>query len=84
MFFEISLQILKLIINPMSDPAQISSLENKIDNRLQRITNVLLLNASFINNIGLLNGEIRTAIFFYHYAHFFGRMKCEVYASIRF
>lgn len=43
-------------------------LKNKIDERLQRIANVLILNASFTNNLGLLNGKMGIAIFFYHYA----------------
>lgn len=42
--------------------------KEKIDNRLRRIANVLLLNASFIDNIGLLNGKMGIAIFFYHYS----------------
>ena len=45
-------------------------LRNKVSSRLQRITNVLLLNASFIDNIGLLNGKMGIAIFFYRYGRY--------------
>ena len=34
-----------------------SAYNERIDNYLQRIANVLLINASFINNTGLLNGK---------------------------
>jgi hypothetical protein len=47
-----------------------TELKNAIDKRLQRIANVLLLNASFIDNIGLLNGKMGIAIFFYRYGHY--------------
>ena len=36
----------------------------KIESRLQRLGNVLLLNASFTDNIGLLNGKMGIGIFF--------------------
>lgn len=45
-------------------------LKTKIDDRLQRIANVLMLNASFTDNLGLLNGKMGIAIFFYHYARY--------------
>jgi hypothetical protein len=57
------------------------SLKEKIDIRLQRIANVLLLNASFTNNIGLLNGKMGIAIFFYHYASYSGNKLYENYAG---
>ena len=56
-------------------------LKNKVDNRLKRIANVLLLNASFIDNLGLLNGKMGIAIFFYQYAHYTGSKVFEDYAS---
>lgn len=45
-----------------------NELKSTIDSRLQRIANVLLLNASFIKNLGLLNGKMGIALFFYHYS----------------
>lgn len=45
-------------------------LKQKMDTHLQRIVNVLLLNASFIPNHGLLNGKMGIAIFIYHYARY--------------
>lgn len=47
-----------------------TELKNAIDKRLQRIANVLLLNASFIDNLGLLNGKMGIAIFFYRYGRY--------------
>jgi hypothetical protein len=55
--------------------------ENKVDSRLQRIANILLLNASFTDNIGLLNGKTGIAIFFYHYARYTGIKIFEDYAG---
>lgn len=52
-----------------------------IDNRLQRIANFLLLNASFIDDIGLLNGKMGIAIFFYHYSRYCGNKIYEDYAE---
>src|ERR1035437_2078717 len=52
-----------------------------LDNRLQRIANVLLLNASFIDNLGLLNGKMGIAIFFFHYARYTGNEVYERYAG---
>lgn len=49
--------------------------------RLQRIANVLLMNASFLDNPGLLNGKMGIAIFFYHYAKFTGNKIYEDYAG---
>lgn len=53
----------------------------RINDRLQRIVNVLLLNASFIDNIGLLNGKMGIAIFFYHYSRYTGNKIYEDYAG---
>ena len=53
----------------------------KIENRLQRIANVLLLNASFIDNPGLFNGKMGIAIFFYHYSRFTKNKIYEDYAG---
>lgn len=49
--------------------------------QLQRIANILLLNASFIENLGLLDGKIGIAIFFYHYSRYTGNEVFEHYAD---
>lgn len=56
-------------------------LQQRIDDRLKRIANILLLNASFINNLGLLNGKMGIAIFFYHYARYTGNNVYETFAG---
>lgn len=52
---------------------------NNIDikEELTVIARHLLLNASFIPNLGLLNGKMGIAIFFYHYAEY---TKCKRYS----
>ena len=60
--------------------------ENKISgsavyDRIRRIANVLLLNASFIDNPGLLNGKTGIAIFFYHYGRYTGNKIFTDYAG---
>lgn len=65
----------------MNESKEISVLKSKIENRLQRIANVLLLNASFIDNLGLLNGKMGIAIFFYHYSRYTGNKIFEDYAG---
>jgi len=57
------------------------AIKQTIDSRLQRIANVLLLNASFIDNLGLLNGKMGIAIFFYQYARYTGNEVYERYAG---
>ena len=52
-----------------------------IRERLQRIANVLLLNASFLDNPGLLNGKMGIAIFFYNYSRFSKNKIYEDYAG---
>ncbi len=47
-----------------------SCYKRSVDSRLRRIANVLLLNASIIDNPGLLNGKMGIAIFLYHYSHY--------------
>lgn len=54
---------------------------NKINDRLRRVANVLLLNASFTDNIGLLGGKTGIAIFFYRYARYTGDKVYEDYAG---
>ena len=56
-------------------------MENRTNNRLQRIANVLLLNASFLDNPGLLNGKMGIAIFFYHYSRYSKNKIYEDYAG---
>ena len=56
-------------------------LKNRIGSRLQRIANVLLLDASFIDNLGLFNGKMGIAIFFYNYARCTGNKIFEDYAG---
>jgi len=55
--------------------------KDKINDRLRRIANVLLLNASFTDNLGLLNGKMGIAIFFYQYARYTGNKVYEDYAG---
>ena len=55
--------------------------KSKVDDRLRRIADVLLLNASFLENIGLLNGKMGIAIFFYHYSRYSGAKIFEDYAG---
>ena len=59
--------------------------------RQQRITNVLLLNASFIDNLGLMHGKMGIAIYFYHlarktqnkiYENYAGELIDEIYEGI--
>jgi len=57
------------------------SLNKMIRERLQRIANVLLLNASFLDNPGLLNGKMGIAIFFYNYSRFSKNKIYEDYAG---
>ncbi len=57
------------------------SLNTMIGDRLQRIANVLLLNASFLDNPGLLNGKMGIAIFFYHYSRYSKNKIYEDYAG---
>jgi len=55
--------------------------KNMVEDRLRRIVNVLLLNASFTDNLGLLNGKMGIAIFFYQYARYTGNKVYENYAG---
>ncbi len=57
------------------------SLNTMIGDRLQRIANVLLLNASFLDNPGLLNGKMGIAIFCYHYSRYSKNKIYEDYAG---
>lgn len=55
--------------------------KSKIDERLHRIANILLLNTSFIDNLGLLNGKMGIAIFFYQYFRHTGDKIFQDYAN---
>ncbi len=61
------------------------------ESRFQRIINVLLLNASFIDNLGLMHGKMGIAIFFFHlsretqnqvYENYAGELIDEIYEEI--
>jgi hypothetical protein len=58
-----------------------TSTKSFICNRLERIAKVLLLNASFIDNIGLLNGKMGIAIFFYQYGRYTNNKVYTDYAG---
>jgi hypothetical protein len=58
-----------------------TSLDISIGNRLQRIANVLLINSSFIDNPGLLNGKMGIAIFLYNYSRYLGSRIFTDYAN---
>ncbi len=49
--------------------------------RQQRITNTLLLNASFIDNLGLMHGKVGIAIYFFHLARETENKMYEEYAG---
>lgn len=51
------------------------------DAYLKKIANVLVLNASFTDNPGLLNGKMGIAIFFYHYSRYSDNKNYEEYAG---
>ncbi len=51
-----------------------------IDATLKRIANILLINGSFTDNLGLLNGKMGIAIFFFHYARYCNKVY-EDYAG---
>jgi hypothetical protein len=55
--------------------------KNKVEARLVRIANVLLLNASFLDSIGLLNGKTGISIFFYEYGRYTGNKIYTDYAG---
>jgi lanthionine synthetase-like protein len=55
--------------------------KGQVDNRLQRIANVLMLNASFIDNLGFLNGKVGISIFFYQYSRYTGNKVYTDYAD---
>ena len=50
------------------DELKSSSLINsQLDRRLQLVANVLFLNASFTDKLGLANGKMDIGLFIYHY-----------------
>ncbi|MDR0574375.1 MAG: hypothetical protein LBG96_10175, partial [Tannerella sp.] len=51
------------------------------DELLQRIARYLMLHGSFIDNIGLLNGKMGIAIFFYHYSRYTGKNIYDDFAG---
>lgn len=56
-------------------------IRKEVDSRLRRIADFLLLNASFIENLGLFNGKMGIAIFFFHYARYANNEVFEEYAG---
>ncbi len=58
-----------------------NSIKNISSGRLTRITNVLLLNVSFIDNLGLMHGKTGIAIYFFHLAKATGNKIYEDYAG---
>jgi hypothetical protein len=57
------------------------SIKARVDARLLRIANVLIINSSFTDNIGLLNGKMGIAIFFYQYSRYTLNKIYEDYAG---
>jgi hypothetical protein len=55
--------------------------KQRINTRLQLIANALLMNASFINNLGLLNGKMGIAIFFFQYGRYTNKEVYTIYAN---
>jgi hypothetical protein len=62
----------------MTEIKQKTLLKDRVDLRLLRLADVLLLNASITDNPGLLNGKMGIAIFLYHFAR---RKGIEMYAT---
>lgn len=58
-----------------------TKLISAVEEGLKRISNILLLNTSFTDNLGLLNGKMGIAIFFYHYFRYSGKNIFEDYAG---
>jgi hypothetical protein len=65
----------------MNKLAEESHLKKVISSSLTRISNALLLNASFTDNIGLLNGKMGIAIFFFKYGEYSGNKIVTNYAG---
>jgi hypothetical protein len=51
------------------------------DKQLRHCADLLLLNADFTDSLGLGNGKMGIAIFFYHYARYSGSKQFENYAD---
>jgi hypothetical protein len=56
-------------------------LSARVDSLLKRIANVLILNASFIDNLGLLKGKMGIVIFLYQYFRYSDNKIYEEYAG---
>lgn len=55
---------------------------NKKDNELlQKIANHLIINSSFLDNLGLFHGKMGIVIFFYHYARYTNNPLYEEFAG---
>ena len=66
----------------MNEQQDNANFKTAVDDCLLRIANVLLLNASFLDNPGLLNGKMGIAIFFYHYSRFTKNKIYENFAGV--
>lgn len=58
-----------------------NNLSTRVDALLKRISNILFLNASFLDNLGLLKGKMGVAIFFYHYYRYSGNVIYNEFAN---
>jgi hypothetical protein len=75
----------------MNESTLSPAVKNAVDFRLRRIADVLLLNGSFTDNLGLFKGKMGIAIFMYNYArkidnetykNFAGELIDEIYEGI--
>lgn len=51
-------------------------------NLLQRIADHLIINSSFLNNLGLFHGKMGAVIFFYHYSRFISNPIYEEFGGV--
>lgn len=56
-------------------------IKSDINKRLQSIANILLLNSGPMTNLGLINGKMGVAIFFYQYSRYTNKAFYEGYAG---
>lgn len=65
----------------MNEDAFSQTFKNRVDLRLRRIADVLLLNGSITDDPGLLNGKLGIALFFYIYARYSGNKAFDDHAG---
>lgn len=68
-------------ISSSKECVQILSDNNANDKLLSRIANHLIINTSFLNNLGLYHGKMGVAIFFAHYALYTTNSLYDDFAS---